>query len=269
MPSLLASLPLNPSLYARQPCQVGPFRLNWARKVVLLRAVLRAFFLVLAIGAVALVGAAGEDPEDKVRTVEPQAVIAIEHVDGTGDVVQMHYKGGVYDEPSIKAAIADLAKQTGAQVANYQFMPGATAEDVSKVFFVTQNLVDVSSGDIRLQPVVRAFMKGAKGTVESFSVRIQGIKPNPYNTLASYQSDEVALKAFVDPASTSIEYRILVMTDDPAKVAIPPRHIPDEMVTQPFDEPKKDKTPMLLGLILLAGASAGALVYFVLLGKRS
>jgi hypothetical protein len=112
-------------------------------------------------------------------------------------------------------------------------------------------------------------MAGAKGSVDSFSVRIQGMKPNPYTTLAAYTSETVALKAFVDNATPGIEYRILVLSDDPSKVDIPPRHVPDEMVTQPFDEPKKDKTPMLLGLILLAGASAGALVYFLLLGKRS
>lgn len=238
--------------------------------MVLLRAVLRAFLLALAVaGAVGLAGAAGEDPDDRVRTVEPQVVVAIEHVDGTGDVVQLHYKGGVYDEPSLKAAIDRLADLSGAAVTNYQFIPGATADELSKAFFVAQNLIDVPSGDIRLQPVVRAFMKGAKGKVESLSVRILGVEPNPYSTLASYKSDAVALKAFVDKANPGIEYRILVMADDPAQVDIPPRHIPDEMVSQTFDEPKKDKTPMLLGLIMLAGASAGALVYFLLLGKRS
>jgi hypothetical protein len=93
--------------------------------------------------------------------------------------------------------------------------------------------------------------------------------PNPYTTLAAYNSKAVALRAFYDAATPSIEYRILVITDKPSEVDIPPRHIPDEMVTQGFDEPKKDKAPALLGLILLAGASAGALVYFFLLGKRS
>lgn len=233
--------------------------------------VLRAASLVLAALAFSpMLGAAEDDhASDNVRLVEPQAVISIEHIEGTGDVVQMNYKGDVYDESAIKAAIADLATLTGAEIKNYQFMPAATADDVSKVFFVTQNLIDLSTGDIRLQPVVRAFMAGAKGKVESLSVRIMGMTPNPYTTLAAYTSKAVVLRAFFDAATTSIEYRILVVADDPNDVDIPPRHIPDDMVTQGFQEPKRDKTPMLLGLILLAGASAGALVYFALLGKRS
>ncbi len=227
--------------------------------------------MALAVLAFAPLVSAAEDSKDtgKARLVEPQAVIAIQHVDGTGDVVQMHYKGDVYDEPALKKAIGELASMTGAQVERYQYMPAATPDEVTRVFFVTQNLIDLSTGDIRLQPVVRAFMAGAKGKVGSLSIRILGMSPNPYTTLAAYKSKAVALRAFFDAATPSIEYRILVITDKAGEVDIPPRHIPDEMVTQGFEEPKKDRTPTLLLLILLSGASAGALVYFFLLGKRS
>jgi hypothetical protein len=227
--------------------------------------------LGLTVAAIAPIVAGAEDKgaSGQTRLVEPQVVIAVQEVEGTGELVQMHYKGDVYDELAVKRAIEELAALTGANVERYQYMPAATAEEVNRVVFVTQNLIDASNGDIRLQPIVRAFMTGAKGKVGSLSVRILGMSPNPYTTLAAYNSKAVALRAFYDAATPSIEYRILVITDKPSEVDIPPRHIPDEMVTQAFEEPKKDWSPALLGLILLAGGSAGALVYFFLLGKRS
>jgi hypothetical protein len=248
-----------------------PPGLKWARFLVDFKEVQKAFALALAVLASVLVARAAEDvgASDNVRLVEPKVVIAIEHVEGQGDVVQVHYTGGVYDEQSTKAAVDKLASLVGAKAEKYQYMPGATPEEVSKAFFVTQNIIDPSGGDVRLQPVVRAFMTGAKGKVDSFSVRIMGMTPSPYSTLAAYESKAVALKGFYDAATKSIEYRILVMADDPAEVDIPPRHVPDEMQTQPFEEPQPSRLPLLLGLIVLAGASAGALVYFALLGKRS
>jgi hypothetical protein len=229
------------------------------------------FLTILATLSVTPLAQASEDlsADERVQLVQPQVVISIEHVEGTGDVVQLHYRGGLYDEAAIKRAIDALAASTGSQPGTYQFMPGATADEVSKAIFIAKNVVDPSSGDIRLQPVVRAFMAGAQGSVESFSVRIVGMAPNAYSTLASYNSKTVALRAFYDAATPSIEYRILVLTDDPSKVQIPPRHIPDEMQNQPLEEPRSSPAPLLVGLIVLAGASAGALVYFFLLGKRS
>ena len=221
------------------------------------------------LGAPLVLATEDQGAPEKVRLVEPQVIIAVEHVQDSGDVVQMHFSGAVYDQPSVEAAVSELATTTGSQIKNFQYIPAPTPEDVTKVFFVTQNLIDASTGDIRLQPIVRAFMKGAKGKVESLSVRIIGMRPNPYTTLAGYTSDAVSLRGFFDAASQSIEYRILVLADSPSKVQIPPRHIPDETFTQGFESQKDDRTPLLLGLILLAGASAGALVYFALLGKRS
>ena len=207
--------------------------------------------------------------KDNVRLVEPQVVFSIEHVEGTGDLVQLHYLGDLYDEPAAKAAILGLTESLGAEATNYQFIPTGTPGQVNKVSFVTNGLMEPSTGDILLQPLVRSFMKGAKGTVESFSIRIVGMRPNAYSTLAAYNSKAVALRAFYDAKTPSIEYRILLLTKKTDEVVIPPRHIPDEMVTQGFEEPRDERTPLLLGLIVLAGVSAGALVYFAMLGKRS
>ncbi len=214
--------------------------------------------------------AAEERPNpDGVRTVQPQAVFSIEHVAGTGDIVQLVFREAIYDDASVRASLASLAKMTGGDIQNYQYVVPLTPEEPTKVFFIAKNLLDPAAGDIRLQPLVRAFMSGKEGArVESFSVRIVGQRPSPYSTLASYSSKSVALKAFYDAATPSIEYRILVLAQTPGELEIPPRHIPDQ-VTQPVEKAGSARAPTLLLLVLTAGASAGALVYFSLLGKRS
>jgi hypothetical protein len=227
----------------------------------------------VAVSAVALGAAAAASdepvPADKVRTVEPQVVVLVEHVPETGDLVQVLFKGALYDGPTLKADVDALGKALNAPIENYQEFPAEGADQPTKVFFVTHNIIDPAMGDYRLQPVVRSLMRGAGGqSVESFSVQMLGQRPNAYTTLAKYTSKFVALKAFYDAATPSIEYRILVVTKNPELVEIPPRHIPDESVPDMADR-GGDRTALLMVLLLTAGASAGALVYFALLGRRA
>jgi hypothetical protein len=207
--------------------------------------------------------------EEGVRTVQPQVVINIQHIDGTGDIVQMSYMPGLYDDEALTAALTKLGKLTGADIKDLHVIPPASADEPIRAMFTANNILDPAVGDIRLQPVVRSFMGGAKGKrVDSFSIRILGQQPNAYSTLASYSSKSVALKAFFDARTPSIEYRILVLAKTAAEVEIPPRHVP-ERAQIPEREQKSNRTPLLVSLVLLAGGSAGALVYFSLLGKRS
>ena len=219
--------------------------------------------------AVCTVAAQDVSGADGVRAVEPKVVVQVEHVQGKGDLVEISFQGDVYDEPTLKADLDQLAKSLNAAIEGYSYMAPQAPDQPTKVFFVTNNVIDPALGDYRLQPIVRSLMKGSAGkNVDSFSVRLLGQRPNAYTTLASYSSKTVALKAFYDAVAPSIEYRILVLTTDPSKVTIPPRHIPDETV-QNFEDRPGDRTPLLLGLIIAAGLSAGALVYFALLGRRT
>jgi hypothetical protein len=225
--------------------------------------------LVLAV-ATAFVGAADERTlGQRTKTVEPQVVLTIEHVPGTGDLVEMLYSSGTYDEASLNASLSALESSLGSPLASVETIPPATEKEPVKVFFVAQGLIDPSLGDFRLQPLVRALMKDQDGKrVESFSIRIVGQEPSAYTTLASYSSNAVVLRAFYHAPSKTIEYRILVLASDPDEVSIPPRHVPDTTV-RGQEEEGGSRASLILGLILTAGASAGALVYFALLGKRA
>ena len=239
----------------------------YCRFVSSVTAPLAAIVLAVAFG----LSAAAEERLERegARTVQPQVVFNIQHVEGSGDIVQLSFKSGVYDDPSLAKAVETLGKLTGASITDLHVIPPVTAEEPVRAMFTAKNILDPAVGDIRLQPVVRAFMTGAKEQrVDSFSIRVLGQQPSAYTTLASYSSKAVALRAFFDAKTPSIEYRILVMAESPAEVDIPPRHEPDP-VEMPQNQGAKNRTPLLVSLVLLAGASAGALVYFSLLGKRS
>jgi hypothetical protein len=225
--------------------------------------------LLVAVVSANVLAAEELSPKERKKTVEPQAVLSIEHVPGTGDLVELLYLSGTYDEASLRACLATLETSLGAPLESFQLIAPVKEGEPTKAFFVAQGLIDPSLGDFRLQPLVRALMKGAAGkTVESFSIRIVGQEPSAYTTLASYSSKSVALRAFYDAPSKTIEYRILVLATDPEAVSIPPRHVPDPTVHE-YEEEGGSRASLILGLILTAGASAGALVYFALLGKRA
>ena len=70
--------------------------------------------IVLAV-AFGLSAAAEERLErEGARTVQPQVVFNIQHVEGSGDIVQLSFKSGVYDDPSLAKAVETLGKLTGA-----------------------------------------------------------------------------------------------------------------------------------------------------------
>ena len=225
--------------------------------------------LLLAVASANVLAAEELSPKERKKTVEPQAVLTIEHVPGTGDLVEMLYQSGTYDEASLRACLSVLETSLGSPLERFQLIAPAAEGEPWKAFFVAKGLIEPSLGDFRLQPLVRALMKGADGKrIESFSIRIVGQEPNAYTTLASYSSKSVVLRAFYDAPSKTIEYRILALATDPAEVSIPPRHVPDTTVPD-FKEKGGSRASLILGLILTAGASAGALVYFALLGKRA
>lgn len=201
------------------------------------------------------------------QTVDPELVMAIESVPGSPDLVQLTISDASYSEAVLSQQIAAMTASFGSEPIGLQIR-SATEEGAQLVaIFSVPGLIDRSSGDVRLQPIVRAFLTGGESSIRAFSITFRGVTPAANTTLASYQSQTAALKAFYDPASQSLEFRILALTDDPEKLVIPTRFQPAAF--QPVsDEPKQSSIGLLVVLIVLAGGSAGALVYFALLGRQ-
>ena len=203
-----------------------------------------------------------------VRTMVPQVMISIEPVPGMGELVQVSVLDGSYPQADLRRQIKALGDSLGVEVQSLDVIaPGRAGEPV-RAFFIVGNIVDTEQGDIRLQPLVRSFLDGPPShALRRFSVKFIGVVPGAYTTLGSYSSPGATLQAYYDPAALSLEYRILVTADDPAEVDIPSRHDPAANVDAAGREPVK--SGLLLALIAVAGVSAGALVYFALLGRRA
>ena len=206
---------------------------------------------------------------DSVLTMTPQVLMTIEPVPGMGELVQVSVLDGAYPPAVLRRQIAALGTSLGSDVANLDVIAPSQEGEPLRAFFTVRNIVDPTLGDIRLQPLVRSFLDGPSDlALRSFSIKFIGVVPGAYTTLASYTSPGAALQAYYDPAVLSLEYRILALADDPEQVDIPPRHVPDSI-----GQPATGRAPLMSGLLLalvaVASGSAGALVYFALLGRRA
>ena len=204
-----------------------------------------------------------------VGAVTPQVLMTIEPVPGMGELVEVSVLDGAYPQAVLRRQIAALGASLGADVGSLDLIVPSQEGEPLRAFFTVRNIVDPALGDIRLQPLVRSFLDGPSDlALRSFSIKFIGVVPGAYTTLGSYTSPGAALQAYYDPTAPSLEYRILVLADDPEQVDIPSRHVP-EAVGQPATGRAPLMSGLLLALVAVAGGSAGALVYFALLGRRA
>lgn len=143
-----------------------------------------------------------------------------------------------------------------------------------KAKFATNNLIDRESGSLRLEPIVRAFT----GAPEPFTVSVIDIHfadeiPDA-KQIKKLKNESVAVVGNQQILSghkgvpTGVEYRVMLLTQDPAKISIPV-HAPDLPTKTANDQTPGKRSPVLLmALIALASISAGALVYCLMLGAR-
>lgn len=204
----------------------------------------------------------------RVRAMAPQILMTIEPVSGLGELVQISVLDSAYPSAVLRRQIAALGATLGADVDSLDIIAPSQDGEPLRAFFTVGNIVDHSLGEIRLQPLVRSFMDGPSDlALRSFSIKFIGVVPGAYTTLGSYTSPGAELQAYFDPSAVSLEYRILVLADDPERVDIPSRHVP-EPNGQPASGSSPFKSGLLLALVAVAGGSAGALVYFALLGRQ-
>ena len=197
---------------------------------------------------------------DDVREVSPEAIINVEHDSSMRDILQIYIVKPGYTTELLRSKIEWIAGELGSPVDGLEVYPMGDGQPGVKAICVVNNVVDGTLGELRIQPFVRAFVGGPQGqSIKSFIIRFTGFVPTS-STLQSYRSDAVVLEASYDPLSSILEYRILAKTDDPAELTIPPRYFPKSYVSPSGGS--KNRLPILISLLVIAGLSAGALVYF-------
>lgn len=227
----------------------------------------RPYFLVIALVVGSVSQTAGLQSVPKPQLVTPELVMAVESLPGSPDVVQVTIAEAGYSEQMLTAQIESLAGSFGAEVSGLQIIPATDSSPLRAVFSVP-GIINHGSGDIQLQPIIRAFMSGDEDSLHAFSITFHGVSPTAYTTLASYKSPSAVLQAYYDQSKQTLEYRVLALTEDPEELVIPTRFVPGSF--EPVsEEPATSRVWILVALMVLSGGSAGALVYFALLGRQS
>ncbi|MCH7905668.1 MAG: hypothetical protein IH944_14025 [Armatimonadetes bacterium] len=197
---------------------------------------------------------------DDVWEVSPEVIINIEHDSSMRDILQIYVVKPGYTPELLRSKIQWIASELGSPVDGLEVYPMGNGQPGVKAICTVNNVVDPTLGELRIQPLIRAFLTGSQGqTIKSFSIRFSGFVPTN-STLQSYRSDAVVLEASFDPRSSILEYRVLVRTDDPAELTIPPRYFPNSYVVP--SGKSRSRLPIVISLLVIAGLSAGALVYF-------
>lgn len=206
--------------------------------------------------------------------VAPQIVIDVEPAQAGSEIVRITIDSSTYPDDLLRQQIQNLSTYTGRQVrvASISRHVVDAARDLVfiKAHLGTNNLIDQATGGLNLQAILRSFAGApAPHTLSSFQISFSGVTPTEQTLSNFVLSDRVVVAGNFIELPPSIDYRILLLTQDPDEIFIPVTHQPE--VELPEEEPARRPIPWTIILLsAVALLAAGGLVYFVLLnfGRR-
>ncbi len=136
----------------------------------------------------------------------------------------------------------------------------------TKCSFGTDGLVNRTTGQIRLTPLVQAFA-GAPSpyTVEQMIIIVQGMQPTG-NTLREFGSKAVRVQTNSTPSPPQIEYRVALLSQDPADLVIPDERTPEQKTPANTSTQRQKGLDWTMWVAIFTAALAAAfIVYFLLL----
>lgn len=182
-----------------------------------------------------------------------------------------------YSHELLRAQVARLGQELGfaargLQITNYSFDPSDPSASQVRATFGISGLIEPNNGILHLQPLVRALsMSQAPDELSAIMIEFQGQVPT-VNTIKSCSPPApgcsgVELEGRAEGGTTGIEYRVKFLSHDPSNISVPDGPQKPKAQVIPKPEPKgTDWT--LIGLIGIAAAAVGALVYSLLVRGR-
>lgn len=226
--------------------------------------------LALAACAGAQPGAPGGQARSLFLTVKPQVTVVVREHNTGADLVEMTLLDPHYPPEVLQSQIATLgallnSKPRGLHVYRQQIL-----KDLSfiKATFAVDGLVDPQKG-LRLAPIVKA-LAGAPGkrALRGMSIIFEGQAPNE-RTVRRFASPAVEVEAQADPGFGGIEYRVRLLTQDPARIDLPDGAPVPVQPAVPVPKPPRGGVDWtLIALFGVAAIAVGALVYSLLLRAR-
>lgn len=200
--------------------------------------------------------------------VAPEVTISVQEHPTGAETVTVTLLDGAYPANLLRQQCESIGAMTGSPLRGLNLVQESLGQTQDLVFlrasFATDNLINLQTGEIALDVLVRAFLGAPEPhTLDSFLITIGGVSPG-VSTIRTFRSRTAVLEGDWSADLGALEYRILVLNQDPDELDIPRRHV--EETEEPAAEhlPSPNRTPLLLGLVVLAGGSTGALVYFAL-----
>lgn len=229
--------------------------------------------LFLGILLLSLVAQAQKNTQLDPEKVPPEAVINVrKHALGPDNVdITIAAKG--YPLDLLAQQCAAIAKSLNSDTRGLQVsLSGYDPKfKFARASFTTDGIIDREKGEVRLDVIVRALVEGnSLWSIKSFLITLDGETPVEKQTLQSYSSDTVVLKAHVSDSPKGIEYRIVALTPDAKKITIPVRYeAPKTGEPKASSKPSSEANWLPLVLVVVASAAAGLLVYSALSGRSS
>jgi len=204
-------------------------------------------------------------------SIRPKMTIVVQEQASGAELVNVTMLSAAYPRDLLLQQINRLGTELGIPPRGVQIFEQRFGESegqkLIKAQFATDDLVDRATGTLNLQPLARAFT-GAPSpyTIDAMKVIFDGEQPST-NTLRTYSNEGIAVDGEVFSQPPSVEYLLVLKTQDPAGISIPLSH----QIAAPQGTPAAPNqgVPMnvLIGLIVMASVAAGALVYFVLVSR--
>ncbi len=232
--------------------------------------------LGLVGSALAQTGAGSEQSKTLFDSQVPDATILITKHPMGADMVEITMTPSGYPHQLLESQVNQLGKYVGSdarglQIFDYVLDPKKPNSRFTKATFAIDGIIDRKLGSIRLNPFARAFA-GAPipWTIHGLEFGFHGEVPTN-RMVRRWQSEAVVVDGRYqdskDPNLAGIEFRVALLSQDPAKLDIPEPGDSAKTVSKPKAlSPGTDWTA--LSVLIIAALACGALVYSLLIRSR-
>ena len=208
-------------------------------------------------------------------TLVPDATITIKKHPMGADMVEITLTAKGYPANLIRSQIRNLGRYLGSEprgveVWDYILDPSNPAMHFTKATFAVDGVIDTVHGSMRLNPFAKAFAGAEKPwTIRSIDFLFQNEVPIHSMSGVWVGKGAVVERRFQDnrsPQLTGLEFRVQLLTQDPAKMDIPEPG--DKAETAKHSSHSQGTDWTTIAVFLVAAGAVGALVYSLLLRGR-
>jgi len=206
------------------------------------------------------------DPEQ----VAPDVIINVQEHRTTADLVTVTMRRAGYPPELLAEQITELGRllgvaPRGTYIDRYNLDQAGSLTAI-KATFTIDGIIQRETQELNLEALVKAFAGAPDpNTVRALLITFEGEKPGS-KTLKSLRKGPVRVVAYESEAPVGLEYRVLLLTQDPAEIVIP-KSVEQTVVQTPSKKPELRPNPLIIPLAVTAGVAGIALVYFALLKR--